>query len=740
MKTPTRLAIQLHSETTFASTSEAAGWLDTEVNHDSQTGLPEIGGKTLHGLLTDSWLSISHIEEVEDKYYGAALRLLGQPGVADGEGILYIGNAQLSEYVRLQVSEAITRSEHPLDPFWILGALTRVRTQTAINRATGAALENSLRSSRTLLPLPELEFWAELSWTKEPEPTELELFHLLLGLTRHAGLRRNRGRGLIQLTALPGEASSSTHTPVHPTGSQSTLYLKYKITLATPLLITAPGGAPNEALSLGHIPGSLVRGLVAERCAEDQLNDLVLSDTVRYLNAYPEVRGQRSMPRPLSWYVEKGKKIERAKRFDLLATDSQHWPNESLEPLPHDYDWVAPDLRSARSAKRRMRIHHQRDRARGMPTDPNGALFAYEALEAGQVFRGEVQITAPASESQKLATTLQGLLSGTHFVGRSRRAEYGGRLNLTFTSIQDHEYEPASLSSPFACVLTSPYIGRNHLGQNDPTAIEGELSNLGLKVVEKRWSFTQVGGYNRHHRTELPQSLALKEGSVLLLSGDTSRLAQLAHNGLGERRNEGFGRIRFINQLAPAFALPGLDNATAGLNPNARPLPSDQGLLKVMQEHILSQALKTTVELDAVNLVGQVVQANTKLPPNSLLNRLRLVLRNHGATGLLELLTGKDAKDKEKLKPTARKHLERCRVKSGSLLDWLVQHCGAAGFEELSRLLDWPNLRQRYVLVELHNAKLYDYFPKGNELWMGEVLWQLSKQAPSQAAEEEVEA
>lgn len=73
-----------------------------------------------------------------------------------------------------------------------------------------------------------------------------------------------------------------------------------------------------------------------------------------------------------------------------------------------------------------------------------------------------------------------------------------------------------------------------------------------VKLCRKRWSFELVGGFNRKWGLELPQTLAVSAGSVLVFEATQTltpeELLTLEHEGLGDRKAEGFGRFMFFDQ------------------------------------------------------------------------------------------------------------------------------------------------------------------------------------------------
>jgi hypothetical protein len=193
---PSFLRIELLSDATFSRGEGAAGVVDTEVERD-ELGMPLIGGKTVRGLLRDSWLSMSrHFPSLEQ----AAERVLGRSQAVDESCRLRIGDAVLPAPIRATVRGAAERKEHPLPPGTILNGFASIRYQTAEDRETGAPDVTTLRSSRVVLR--GFVFEAGLSWLAGYQPTvdDVRLLALCALATRHGGLLRNRGRGHICMT------------------------------------------------------------------------------------------------------------------------------------------------------------------------------------------------------------------------------------------------------------------------------------------------------------------------------------------------------------------------------------------------------------------------------------------------------------------------------------------------------------------------------------------------------------
>jgi hypothetical protein len=204
--TPRTLHIQLLSDTTFSRGEGTASVVDVEVEHDEH-GIPYIGGKSIRGLLRDSWLSMqAHFPELHE----AAARVLGHSQALDDTCQLRISDAMLPDSLRQVLRCAVERAEHPIVPGTMLRAFTTVRYQTAEDRATGAPDATTLRSSRTVLR--GFVFESRLSWLDgyTPSVDDLRVLALCALSSRHGGLLRNRGRGHLRMT-LEGNLAHTQH-------------------------------------------------------------------------------------------------------------------------------------------------------------------------------------------------------------------------------------------------------------------------------------------------------------------------------------------------------------------------------------------------------------------------------------------------------------------------------------------------------------------------------------------------
>lgn len=502
-------------------------------------------------------------------------------------------------------------------------------------------------------------------------------------------------------------------TAIHPT------YLHYRLTLRSPAIVATPSGDPNSAATQVFIAGGSIRGAMAARLLaagvagdSDDFRRLILSGDFRYLHAYPELCEARALPRPLSWRAEK---YDSDLGVDLAAFGGE-LENGSSDG-PGGADWPAKPLaevrglftaatvrdatRSVMTPRIGSRIHQQRDRVQGRPWKDlqdrrYGAIFAYEYLEADQVFRGVIEVLPEAAEE---IDRIQELLAARPLlVGRSRRAGYGGEAAIEIVGTSEAEYVGASdaivddvaAGSRFRVLLTSAYIGRDaSTGQLDPSALERELCDaLGGRVTveRRRLAFEIVGSFNCKWRLEVPQALAVSAGTIVVLKAtdaiSASRFREVEHAGLGERRTEGYGRALFLADSTDqgVFRLDHVeidgDSSLDAREDRASAQPENRQLERLEQRIILAAAREA---LSQIATAGIADLPQETIPSNSLLGRLRTLFRGvvdeasaGRALGRLRTWCGADEEPGRSLQAPARKQLERCKLPgNGTLGRWL---------------------------------------------------------------------
>ena len=258
----------------------------------------------------------------------------------------------------------------------------------------------------------------------------------------------------------------------------------------------------------------------------------------------------------------------------------------------------------------------------------------------------------------------------------------------------------------FRVLLTSACIIRDPgTGQIDPCRLVEEitqkLSNR-AKLIRKRWTFDTVGGFNRKWSMETPQVLAVAAGSVLVFKAGQkiplTDLYRMEHEGLGERREEGHGRVLFLEGPLRTVCLhrpekPKPDPSVTGTPPE---------LVSLIEKRLLAAQLGKKIDEAA----ARIADSATSLPTNSLIGRLRTVLRGDPQTGIHTLgLWLKGSTDAERLRRSAMEQLEHCRIvvngRRSRLSDWIME---AARKENQVARLQLEALSQRSHVISEDSA------------------------------------
>ena len=438
------LEITLQSSLTSAAGEGRVGIADRDIAFDD-LGLPILPGKRLKGLWRDAY------RDVFD-----AWTLCGQSPIPVEDIFGKAGQTPDSTKVRLHVESAVLEEASSLRPWLyylqdpkdqkmfpedVVQHYANVRTQTAIDRHTGAAKENTLRSIRTLQA--DLVFQARVRFATTPEDAVIAALESGAAALQYMGTARTRGFGKVCCRFFKADSTQTVPnttigrgrvTPVSSLGVPTHL-LKYRLILRQSVVIPVTDGDPNTVATRQDIPGSHLWGVAAWHylnqtgntpAADAAFRRVFLDEGLRFLTAYPETSNsekQRLIPIPHS--IRKLKKDESLKDF---VDEPPNILNEN-QTKRHDrhYCRINSEYLETQVVRTERNYHHARakdrrkGRALGAEVPDGGAFFTYEAIKAGQSFQGAVL----GSESD--LKSLQEWLKEVDSIrlGRSRSAQYG---------------------------------------------------------------------------------------------------------------------------------------------------------------------------------------------------------------------------------------------------------------------------------------------------------------------------
>lgn len=193
-----KLHIKLISDSLCGRGDGVAGLVDSEVEHDFNTGLPYIKGKTIKGLIVEECANILYSLNKSGNKWCEGLKeeaafLFGKPNSMENCSMSFRTARLPDEITKAVVYELEVTNKWT--PEQVLDSLTDIRSQTAIDMENGSPVRGSLRSSRFLLR--GLTFTTDVVFSDKPSDEALALLAASVQSLLRMGTMRNRGTGKI---------------------------------------------------------------------------------------------------------------------------------------------------------------------------------------------------------------------------------------------------------------------------------------------------------------------------------------------------------------------------------------------------------------------------------------------------------------------------------------------------------------------------------------------------------------
>lgn len=681
------LEITLQSPLTPASGEDRVGLVDRDVAFDD-LGLPILPGKRLKGLWREAYCDVVDAWELCGKSdIPSADAIFGKVGQkSDPKGTyMHVSSAELKEASSLK--PWLQYLQHPPDAKLsiedIIQHFTTVRAQTAIDRLTGAAGENTLRLTRTVQV--GRVFRAQVSFVNPPDDEVIKGLARGAAALQYMGTSRTRGFGKVRcrllipdvecdLTeyvlnhdALPSLAGGSPLTSTGPatrpkTSHSSSLHiLRYRLTLKEPVVIPAADGDPNTVATRQNVPGSHLWGIAAwnylhrsgHTATHPDFCRLFLDKKLRFLTAYPEALDDGSKKRliPIPHSIRKFKEDDNLVDLaESLTDDEKRKPKERLDSR---YGRLDTGILKTHAVKTERNYHHARakdrrkGRALGAGTRDGGTFFTYEAIQKQQIFHGAV--LGAAADLMELKKWLKG--GDLIGLGRSRSAQYSTAKFEWFGNIMelnertewngfDELETPPDLGNHLIITTMSPLLGVNVQGHPTACFPECELAEIldldtsDLKLLRSYTRTELVGGYHTHLRLPRQQWPTIAAGSVFIFhippasdeeacSLREKRLLQLEHDGLGLRKGEGYGRVAVNRQGGQPRLTDTPEESLEDVSPEPPSGEPNEDILNLLCSVVRTRCLSEMQQI-VVPVATEVVEI-----PNSVLGQLRLFLQQN---------------------------------------------------------------------------------------------------------------
>jgi CRISPR-associated protein Csx10 len=533
--------------TTLSSVVCASGESTTQFDVDvryCRFGFPYIPGKTFKGVLRESALEVCDIIGIDYKIIDT---LFGVPENKDS-GDLKFNNIKIFGYDDFY--QELEKS-NLLDPNFVKEHYTTVLHQTTIEE--GITKKGSLRKYRVIKE--DVVFETEIE-TNDLTDESIDFLKKALLHLRYIGLRRNRGFGKVKFEINPESTTETVNNA--KIENESTLKtrknLSFEIKTLSPLIISKILGEQNTVYTEQFIPTGnqrgLISGLIIENedlsndtaCLNDIFKKLILNGAVKFNNAF--LKG--TMPVPKIYGYDKTENESKA-QFII----------DAKEPLKACDGFVKIKIKDEEIIKYNIstifNFHTSRfkNRIAGKSTEEDGSIFYYEGIDEHQVF--ECNIMGREGDLNYIQSLLK-KNNGIHRMGKSRSAQYS-KVKFNNFSISECEKMTYEDNKIIYIVFQSPVITYNEFGIAVPNMeiIKKELSlyfeNISnfQSISSTEWVENYMGVWQS--KTTRENSFAIGTTISFNYNKTKDEINNLEFNGLGERKNEGYGRIKIFTEL-----------------------------------------------------------------------------------------------------------------------------------------------------------------------------------------------
>lgn len=519
-RTSLTVQIALLSDAIFSSGYSIPGGEDIAIKR-TEDGMPFLPGSTMKGLLRETienYLAWTGVEE------SILHHLFGKESCADSNSTR-----------RLIFSDWIVDIQQ-----------TNLPQEDWVSTRTFTALENDVVKQGSLRVASCLNRGVILTGTIICDSTDEALLKNAIPFLKWAGLLRNRGFGKVSTKVIETTPLISSH--IIPSAS----LLRYRIRLKTPLSVSSlTGNTQNENYldARNYIPGTTVRGMVisqlalmepewfeANKCA-------LLSDSTRFLGAYPVVDAAVAVPTPMGFYEDKNQEDFYTVLYDDVKP---RYKRAKIGAFCVQKDTILTGISPQTDSSMRIQRGNQKQEQK---------LFTACVLCADTDWEGYIQLDQP-----ELAEHITKIFTDMIYLGASHYAGHG-LCEVIALDAADHPswgmatyHDTDTTSETIYMLLLSPTTM-----QKDGITVgldEEKLSDLlGVKVeiTKCATSITEINTFNRTWRCYTPSEIMYEKGSLFQLhctpAPDAKALKRLENTGLGIRRAEGFGQVLFLKDF-----------------------------------------------------------------------------------------------------------------------------------------------------------------------------------------------
>lgn len=313
---------------------------------------------------------------------------------------------------------------------------------------------------------------------------------------------------------------------------------------------------------LSYISGSTIRGAYIQHyinknnIKEDislnqEYREKLLTNNIRFFDAYPKVDGIYSIPTPLCFYAHKNdiKKFSRDKVSINIRNEFVDIIDEGFQRVnKSEFSIIDKNALALIYVRKVENLHNCKQKK-------TENIFRYEAIDKNQEFYSIIQCDENLAKEVKKILNKQ-----TIYIGGSKSSGYG-RCQIEVEGIFNYneiknKYNIGleNKENKLNVFFQSDAIIKDDLGNIvsviNPEFLKEKLNLEDVKFIKSSIISKDVKGYNAMWKCKVPNVTAIKAGSVITYSYqgnlDTDLIEKIEIEGIGSRKTDGFGRI-FIN-------------------------------------------------------------------------------------------------------------------------------------------------------------------------------------------------
>lgn len=542
-----KVKITLMSDLCVGAGESYQSKVDQEVVYDDY-GFPYIPAKRLRGCIRESALELA---EFDDSLMGSYESLFGKEGSLASKFIL--NDAHLEDYEGMVKGLQSCSNQSLKHPQNVLELYTYTRTQTKIDSSTGIAQDNSLRTMRVVRK--GLTFIAEVKFKdKKISKGEIDLLNNAISMTKHIGLNRTRGLGLVDMDFVQNQDKNQEESYVESEDlckskkACSKFKISYSLYLNSNVLCKSVEG--NQTRTQDYIEGGKILGLLAERLSGKKYKNLVSKSDIIASNAYIACENERCVPVKASYQKIKDQKFNEQGQMqikDMLYLDPKVDQKDFKDQLtPVSYAWMTSN-HHIQDVETEIRYHHSRpeDKSIGHAKgNGEGEFYQMNSLKAGQVFKGYILV----NDEQKQDISRVLCKERNLRMGYGKGSEYGDVIIQNVT-IEDVEKPKEECVNEFELKLNAPLILYNDYlmpiaDVKDLEKLLNEILGCELTLKKSFLKYETIGGFNVSWQRKKQSMIVLGKGTVCTFTSEQPvDISKLKNAFIGERNSEGYGEI-----------------------------------------------------------------------------------------------------------------------------------------------------------------------------------------------------